>query len=65
VGEVYGKDRSAFFGDYVAGTATLPLNDCLAPAGLTLTVEGNVTQVVRNLRSSDSQVRLLNALRGL
>lgn len=65
VGEVYGEDRSAFFGDYVAGTATLPLNDCLAPAGLTLTVEGNVTQVVRNLHSSDSQTRLLSALRGI
>jgi hypothetical protein len=65
VGEVHGEDRSAFFGDYVAGTATLPLNDCLAPAGLTLTVEGNVAQVAKNPGSSDSQLRLLNALRGL
>ena len=65
VSEVRGEDRSAFFGDYVAGTATLPLNDCLAPAGLTLTVEENVAQVRKNPASTDSQLQLLDALRGL
>jgi predicted metalloprotease with PDZ domain len=65
VGEVRGEDRGDFFADYVAGTATLPLNECLAPAGLTLTVEGDVAQVVKSPSFSDSQLRLLNALRGL
>ena len=65
VGEVRGADRSAFFGDYVAGTATLPLDDCLAPAGLTLTVEEYGVRVERDPASSDSDLRLLNALRGL
>ena len=65
VAEVREADRSAFFGEYVAGTATLPLNDCLAPAGLTLTFDGNEAQVAKNPGASDSQLRLLNALRGL
>jgi hypothetical protein len=65
VGEVRGEDRSAFFGDHVAGTATLPLDECLAPAGLTLTVEEDAAQVTKSPSSSDSQLRLLKALRGL
>ena len=65
VAQVRGEDRSGFFGDYVTGTATLPLDDCLAPVGLTLTVEGDVAQVEKNPASSDSRLRLLNALRGL
>ncbi|MGH7565938.1 MAG: hypothetical protein ACREK2_03825 [Gemmatimonadota bacterium] len=65
VAEVRGENRSAFFDEYVAGTATLPLDDCLAPAGLTLTVEGDGAQVEKSPGSSDSQLRLLNALRGI
>jgi predicted metalloprotease with PDZ domain len=65
VTEVRGEDRSGFFGQYVAGTATLPLDDCLAPAGLTLTVEGDVAQVERVPTPSESQLRIWNALRGL
>ncbi|HET6362564.1 MAG TPA: hypothetical protein VFH11_10960 [Gemmatimonadota bacterium] len=65
VDEVRGEDRSAFFGAYVAGTATLPLDDCLAPAGLTLSFEGDVAQVEKIPAPSESQLRLLNALRGL
>lgn len=63
VAEVRGEDRSAFFADYVTGTATLPLADCLAPAGLTLTVEGNAVEVAKDPGSNDSQLRLLDALR--
>ncbi len=65
VAEVRGEDRTAFFGEYVAGTATLPLDDCLAPAGLTLTLDGNAAQVRKDPASTGSQLRLLNALRGL
>jgi predicted metalloprotease with PDZ domain len=65
VAEIGGEDRSAFFGEYVAGTATLPLDDCLAPAGLTLSFEGDVARVEMVSDPSESQLRLLNALRGL
>lgn len=63
VAQVRGEDRSAFFGDYVAGTATLPLGDCLAPAGLTLTLEENGARIEQDPASSGRG--LLNALRGL
>ena len=65
VAEVRGEDRSAFFRDYVAGTATLPLEDCLAPAGLILTVEQGEAQIAKDPGSSESQSRLLAALRGI
>ena len=65
VTEVRGEDRSAFFAEYVAGTATLPLADCLAPAGLTLSFEGDVWRVEKIPAPSESQRRVFDGLRGL
>ena len=65
VEEVSGEDRSAFFREYVAGTATLPLEDCLAPAGLMLSTDGDAVQVTKDPASTESQLRLLSGLRGL
>ncbi|HKY60826.1 MAG TPA: hypothetical protein VJP59_07440 [Gemmatimonadota bacterium] len=64
VGEVRGEDRSAFFRDHVAGTATLPLAECLAPVGLELTVEENAAQISKEPAFGEAHARLLGALRG-
>ena len=64
VGEIRGEDRAAFFTDYVAGTALLPLAECLAPAGLILSLDQGIGRVTKTATATESQRRLLTVLRG-
>lgn len=65
VTEVRQEDRTSFFRDYVAGTATLPLAECLAPAGLTMTVEEGEAHIAKRPDIGVVETHVLGALRGL
>ncbi|MGH2578959.1 MAG: hypothetical protein ACRDG9_14605, partial [Actinomycetota bacterium] len=64
VEEIRGEDRAVFFGDYVAGTGTLPIAECLALAGLTWSLDDGVGHVTKSAQPTEPQRHILRVLRG-